>query len=103
MVLGTLLKRLLPYLFFLTAISPCHAENERESARELDAEHRRGVELAREGYYDAGLAVLTALLGKYPGFYPLERDIVIVTAWKGDWRATVSRSAGIRAYPYPEP
>lgn len=103
MVLGTLLKRLLPYLFFLIAISPCHAENERESARELDAEHRRGVELAREGHYDAGLAVLTALLGKYPGSYPLERDIVIVTAWKGDCRATVRRYERIHDYPDPEP
>jgi biofilm PGA synthesis protein PgaA len=103
MVPGTLLKRLLPCLFLLIAASPCCAENERESARELDAEHWRGVELARAGHHDAGLAVLSGLLRKYPGSYAIERDIVIITAWKGDCRAAVRRYEAIRDYPDPEP
>jgi len=68
-----------------------------------DAEHRRGVELARAGHYDDGLAVLGALLDQYPGYYPAERDIVIITAWKGDCRAAARRYERIRRHPDPEP
>lgn len=100
---GTLLKHLLPCFILLIAISPCHAESEHESALAIDAEHQRGVELAREGHHDAGLAVLFALLKKYPGSYVIERDIVIITAWKGDCRAAVRRYDAIRDYPDPEP
>ena len=98
-----LIKRLLPYLFFLIAISPGYGETVRENAQELDAEHQRGVNLAREGHYDAGLTVLRALNEKYPDYYPLERDIVIITAWKGDCRAAVRRYERIRDHPEPEP
>lgn len=97
-----LIKRLLPYFFLLVAIIPCHAESARAGAEALDAEQQRGVNLAREGHYDDGLAVLTALLSRYPGYYPVQRDIVIITAWKGDCRAAVRRYERIRDYPDPE-
>lgn len=100
---GRLIKRLLPYFFLLITISPCHAESAPASFEALDAEHQRGVNLAREGHYDDGLAVLTALLSKHPDYYPIQRDIVIITAWKGDCRAAVRRYERIRDYPDPEP
>lgn len=104
MVSGVHIKRLPPFLLlFLLVISPCHAESVGESAPELDSEHQRGVSLAREGRHDEALDVLTALLEKYPGNYPVERDIVVITAWKGDCRATVRRHWLIRDYPDPEP
>ncbi|MDH3514285.1 MAG: hypothetical protein OEM83_05380, partial [Gammaproteobacteria bacterium] len=71
--------------------------------RELDTEHQRGVALARAGRHDEALAVLLALAAKYPAHYPVERDIVVITAWKGDCRATVRRHWPIRDYPDPEP
>lgn len=46
--------------------------------------HTRGVELARQGRYDAGLAVLEPLLRRFPDDYPLRRDVTLVHAWKGD-------------------
>lgn len=102
MVLGAHIKRLLPFLLLLT-INPSHAQSINEDARELDSEHRRGVALAREGRHNEALDVLMALSRKYPGNYPVERDIVVITAWKGDCRATVRRHWLIRDYPDPEP
>jgi predicted Zn-dependent protease len=96
-------RRLVPCLFSLLCFSPCHAETGPEDTQQRDAEQRRGVELARAGHYDAGLAVLNALLDKYPGYYPAQRDIVVITAWKGDCRAAVRRFEPIRHHPDPEP
>ena len=102
MGLETFCKRLLPCLFFLI-VSPCHAETALTGAQELDTEHQRGVKLAREGRYDDGLAVLAALQKKYPDSYPLERDIIVITAWKGDCRSVVRRYERLRNHPDPEP
>ncbi len=96
-------RRLVPCLLFLLCFSPCHAETGSENTQQREAEHRRGVELARAGHYDDGIAVLTTLLDQYPGYYPAERDIVIITAWKGDCRAAVGRYERIRQHPDPEP
>jgi tetratricopeptide (TPR) repeat protein len=103
MVSGAHIKRLLSFLFLLSFISPCRAESVGESARELDSAHQRGVTLAREGRHDEALSVLTDLLAKYPGNYPIERDIVVITAWKGDCRATIGRHERLRDYPDHEP
>ncbi|GAB4507032.1 MAG: hypothetical protein Tsb0026_00830 [Sulfuricaulis sp.] len=100
---GAHIKRLLPLLFFLLLISPCRAELPSNDARSLDNEHQRGVSLAREGRHDEALAVLTGLLEKYPGNYPVERDIVVITAWKGDCRTAIGRHERIRDYPDHEP
>jgi biofilm PGA synthesis protein PgaA len=103
MVVRVHIRRLLPLVFLLLLISPCRAESVDESGRELESEHQRGVILAREGRHDEALAVLAALLEKYPGHYPIERDIVVITAWKGDCRASVLRHERIRDYSDHEP
>ncbi len=102
MVLGAHIRRRLPLLFLLLLISPCRAEPVGESALELDNEHQRGVLLARDGHYDEALDVLATLLAKYPGNYFVERDIVVITAWKGNCRAAVRRHERLRDYPDPE-
>lgn len=48
------------------------------------ADHTRGVELARAGHYDDGLAVLVPLLRRFPNDYPIVRDVVLINTWKGD-------------------
>ena len=103
MVSGAQFRRWLPFVFLLLLASPGHAQPPDDAASELDREHQRGVALAREGRHDEALAVLTALRGKYPGHYPVERDIVVITAWKGDCRATVARHVPLRDHPAPEP
>jgi len=102
---GVVIKRglLLCLLFLLFWISLCRAETLRDDTHELETRHEHGVELARAGNYDAALTELSALLEKYPGYYPVERDIVIITAWKGDCRAALERYQRIRDYPDPEP
>ena len=100
---GAHIKRLLPCVFFLFAFT-CHAETARDGVpQDLNTEHQRGVELARRGHYDEGLAILAALHKKYPDSYPVERDIIVITAWKGDCRTVVRRYEHIRNHPDPEP
>jgi len=99
MVLGTLFKRLLPCLFFLIAISPCHAENERGSTRGLDAARERGVALARKGNHEEALRVLRPLLQAHPDNYPLQRDFIIISSWKGDCDTALAEFARIKRPP----
>ncbi|MBS1245966.1 MAG: hypothetical protein H6R47_165 [Proteobacteria bacterium] len=67
------------------------------------AEHTRGVELARAGQYDEGLAVLLPLLQRFPDDYPLQRDVVLISAWKGDCPGALTRFERLRDYPDLEP
>jgi len=67
------------------------------------AEHTRGVQLARAGQYDDGLAVLLPLLDRFPDDYPLQRDIVLIYAWKGACPSALHRFERIRNYPDLEP
>ena len=63
------------------------------------AEHTRGVELARKGYYEQGLAILERLLEQFPDNYPLQRDVIMITIWKGDCARALQRFSRIRGYP----
>lgn len=67
------------------------------------AEHTRGVELARAGRYDQGLAVLRPLLARFPDDYPLQRDFILITIWKGDCEKALARFERIRDRPSLEP
>jgi hypothetical protein len=67
------------------------------------AEHTRGVELARAGLHDEGLAVLLPLLQRFPDDYPLQRDVILISAWKGDCPVALTRFERLRDYPDLEP
>jgi biofilm PGA synthesis protein PgaA len=67
------------------------------------AEHTRGVELAREGRYDEGLAILRVLLERYPDDYPLQRDIILIDIWKGDCPDALKRFETVRGHSDLEP
>jgi hypothetical protein len=67
------------------------------------AEHTRGVTLARAGRHSEGLAVLLPLLDRFPDDYPLQRDIVLITIWKGDCTEALRRFERIRSRPDLEP
>lgn len=103
MVSGVYIRRLLAFLLPLLSINCGYAESAGDDARELDSEHQRGVALARDGRHDDALSVLTPLVRKFPGHYPVRRDIVVITAWKGDCRAAVWRHSRLGDYPDPEP
>ena len=59
-------------------------------------EHTRGVGLARAGQHDEGLAVLLPLLARFPDDYPLQRDVILITLWKGDCRDALRRFERVR-------
>lgn len=67
------------------------------------AEHTRGVELARAGLHDEALSVLLPLLQRFPDDYPLQRDVVLISAWKGDCPGALMRFERIRHIPDLEP
>jgi tetratricopeptide (TPR) repeat protein len=62
-------------------------------------EHTRAVELGRAGRHEAALRILQRLLGAFPDDYPLQRDFVMITAWKGDCDAALQRFERIRRHP----
>jgi hypothetical protein len=66
-------------------------------------EHTRAVELARAGRHDTALAVLRRLLSQFPGDYPLNRDFILVTAWKGDCRGALKHFERIQSHTAFEP
>jgi hypothetical protein len=67
------------------------------------AEHTRGVELARAGRHGEALATLLPLLNRFPDDYPLQRDVVLITLWKGDCPEGLRRFEQIRSHPGLEP
>lgn len=66
-------------------------------------EHTRGVQLARAGHYEEGLGVLLPLLARFPEDYPLQRDVILITLWKGDCPGALKRFEGVRHRPDLEP
>lgn len=77
------------------------AEPERRDIRETYPDHTRAVELARNGRHDAGLTILGRLLRDFPDDYPLQRDFILITIWKGDCDAALQRFQRVRQAPHP--
>ncbi len=67
------------------------------------AGHTRAVEAARAGHYDEGLVILRALLREFPDDYPLNRDFILISTWKGDCDAALERFARVRSHAHFEP
>ena len=84
-------------------VLPACAEVAPDAIESTYAEHTRGVQLARAGQYDDGLAVLLPLLDRFPDDYPLQRDIVLIYVWKGACPIALHRFERIRNAPDLEP
>jgi tetratricopeptide (TPR) repeat protein len=67
------------------------------------AEHTRAVELGRAGHHDAALLILRDLLAGFPDDYPLNRDFILVSTWKGDCQGALERFERVRQHPRFEP
>jgi hypothetical protein len=86
----------------LTFLSvPVGAEPPPRDIRETYLEHTRAVELARNGRHDEGLTLLGRLLRDFPDDYPLQRDFILITIWKGDCDAALERFQRVRQAPHP--
>jgi hypothetical protein len=59
-------------------------------------EHERAVTLGRAGEYGAALGILDRLLRAFPGDYPLNRDYILIAAWKGDCVRALGRFNRVR-------
>lgn len=84
-------------------ILPGYADVAPDKIENTYAEHTRGVSLARAGRHDEALAVLLPLLQRFPDDYPLQRDVILINAWKGDCPGALRRFERLRQYPNLEP
>lgn len=92
---GKIIKYLSLGLFLLIAVvHPCYSEN--EGAQGVEATHQRAVVLARKGKHDEALRMLRPLVQAYPDNYPLRRDFIIISSWKGDCDTTLAEFARIK-------
>jgi len=72
------------------------------TADEIESEHQRGVEQARAGKYDQGLATLRTLLPQATFTYLVIRDIVIIHTWKEDYPEALRQYESIQDQPEQE-
>lgn len=93
--------RLLSFVVSLFAMVVCQAETARDSVREMETQHLRAVMLGRAGNYDDALRILDDLLRDYPGNYPLTRDRILITIWKGDCQGALERFERVRSHDHP--
>ena len=97
-------KTVLTAILSVMAIGSAFGEEEKAAGiASTYAEHTRGVGLARAGEYQQGLDVLSPLLLRFPDDYPLQRDFVLITIWKGDCSDALRRFRRIRHHPGLEP
>lgn len=82
---------------------PGWADDSPDKIESTYTEHTRGVNQARAGQYDEALSVLLPLLQRFPDDYPLQRDVVLISAWKGDCRSALKYFERLRQYPDLEP
>jgi tetratricopeptide (TPR) repeat protein len=79
------------------------AQSDESNTENWEAEHQRGVELARDGQYEESLRILNSLLERFPDNYPIQRDYIIIATWKGDCRNALTRYKKIQAHLQQEP
>jgi hypothetical protein len=90
-------------LFVMATGSAAGVEESTAGIASTYAQHTRGVELARAGKYQEGLDVLLPLLQRFPDDYPLQRDVILITIWKGDCADALQRFRRLRNHPGLEP
>lgn len=90
----------LKYLWLGSALALASAPGAAASGIESTyGDHTRAVELARAGQYDEGQAILRGLLARFPDDYPLNRDYILVSQWKGDCDEALARFERLRHRP----
>jgi hypothetical protein len=72
------------------------------SPADVEAAHRRGVELGRAGHYHEAFAILLPLLAREPGDYSIRRDVVVLYAWRGDCKSALRYFKPIAHHSVPE-
>jgi tetratricopeptide (TPR) repeat protein len=90
-------------LAYALATAVCPAAQPPRKIEDTYADHTRAVEMARAGRYDEGLAILRRLLRSFPDDYPLNRDFILISSWKGDCAGALERFERVRRQPRFEP
>ncbi len=75
------------------------ADPQYRTIADTQPDHTRAVEMARAGRHEPALQILRRLLAAFPDDYPLQRDVVMITAWKGDCEGALTRFERIRRHP----
>lgn len=83
----------------LAVLSAQAADPQYRTIADTQPDHTRAVEVARAGHHEPALQILRRLLTAFPDDYPLQRDRVMITAWKGDCEAALKHFERIRRHP----
>ncbi|MCI0504939.1 MAG: hypothetical protein L0Z73_02400 [Gammaproteobacteria bacterium] len=75
------------------------AQQEAEEKKSVESEHQRAVELAHADQHDAALVILKDLLASHPDNYPIRRDYVVISGWKGDCDEALEKFQPIKNHP----
>lgn len=81
------------------ALSAQAADPRYRTIADTQPDHTRAVEVARAGRHEPALQILRRLLTAFPDDYPLQRDFVMITAWKGDCDVALRLFERIRRHP----
>ena len=72
-------------------------------AGSVDAEYKRAIEFSHNDKHDEALAILGPLTAQYPDNYPIRRDYVVISAWKGDCDESLKKYESIKNRSNKEP
>lgn len=75
------------------------ADSRYRTIADTHPDHTRAVEMARAGRHEPALQILRRLLAAFPDDYPLQRDLVMITAWTGDCESALAQFERIRRHP----
>ena len=84
-------------------IAPVQSSALSTSTGSVASQHAHAVDLARNDKIEEGLAILKQLLKAHPDSYPIRRDYVIISTWKGDCDSALENYARIQQHPDQEP
>lgn len=73
-----------------------------QAAESVAVQHERAVQLARQDKIDEGLSILKKLLQQHPDNYPIRRDYIIISTWKGDCATALDNYKLIEKHPAQE-
>ena len=80
-----------------------NTETKKIPESEVESLYKRAIDLAHDDKHDAALKILKPVTIQYPDKYPIRRDYVVISAWKGDCDESLDKFQSIKDRANKEP